>query len=103
MPGNLSGAEQTVSPTATTVYTVTAEDANGCKDTETVTITVNDLPEVTVTGDDEICEGESSELTANVVGGTAGFTYLWSNGDTEKNHCRRTRCRHRVHRYRHRR
>lgn len=45
MPGNLTGAQQTVTPAATTTYTVTATDnGTGCVNTATVTVTVNSLP-----------------------------------------------------------
>ncbi len=77
MPGNLMGADQTVTPASTTTYTVTATDENGCVDTDVVVITVNDKPVVTV-ADDEICLGESAELTAVIQGGTAPFTYAWT-------------------------
>lgn len=42
-PGNLNGSSQTVSPTTTTSYIVTATDANSCtgKDTVVVTVTPN--------------------------------------------------------------
>ena len=36
-------------PSATTTFTVTGADANGCQDTDTLTITVNVLPAVTLT------------------------------------------------------
>jgi len=41
MPGSLSGAVQNVSPAATTTYTVTGTDLNGCTATATVIVTVN--------------------------------------------------------------
>jgi len=45
-PGNLEGPSQIVTPTATTEYTVTATDeATGCVSVQTVTVTVNALPE----------------------------------------------------------
>jgi hypothetical protein len=44
-PGNLYGATQTVSPTATTQYTVTANDPiSGCSNMGSVTVTVNPAP-----------------------------------------------------------
>lgn len=41
---NASGASQTVSPTATTSYTVTVTNSSGCSSVDVVTVTVNPLP-----------------------------------------------------------
>ncbi|HEY1038941.1 MAG TPA: hypothetical protein VGF30_06020, partial [Bacteroidia bacterium] len=41
MPGQLNGANPTVSPNTTTTYTVTGTDANGCSSTATQMVTVN--------------------------------------------------------------
>ncbi|MBI3510017.1 MAG: gliding motility-associated C-terminal domain-containing protein [Bacteroidetes bacterium] len=51
MPGNLSGANQTVSPNVTTTYSVVVTDANGCMDSTNVTVTVNANPVATLAGD----------------------------------------------------
>ncbi|GAB4163074.1 MAG: hypothetical protein Tsb0033_22890 [Winogradskyella sp.] len=66
-----------VSPTVTTTFTVTAFDALGNSDEDTVTVTVNELP-IAYAGDDQIiCEGETVTLNA-----TGGDEYLWSTGET---------------------
>ena len=39
-----NGANQTVSPTGTTTYTVTVTNGTNCADTDEITITVNQLP-----------------------------------------------------------
>ena len=58
--------------------------ANGCYDLEF--ITVSEFPAVLVspTGQDISCNGGASDgsAMANASGGTPGFSYLWSNGDT---------------------
>jgi gliding motility-associated-like protein len=69
-----AGSTHTVSPTATTTYIVTGTDINGCENTASVTITVNQLPSINAGVDDAICEGESFTLTA-----TGGTTYTWDN------------------------
>ena len=67
-----NGASQTVSPALTTSYIVTATDTNACFDRDTITVTVNPLPVVTVTGG-EYCEGDSISMTAS-----GGVSYEWS-------------------------
>lgn len=71
-----TGANPTVSPTVTTTYTVTVEDAYGYTDTDSVTVTVNQTPNLTVTNDITIIEGETIELVAN-----GASEYLWNTGD----------------------
>jgi hypothetical protein len=65
----------TVSPTTTTTYTVTGTDANGCVNTDQVTVTVNPLPVVDAGPDVTICSGGSTILTA-----TGAASYVWDNG-----------------------
>ncbi|QQS29688.1 MAG: T9SS type A sorting domain-containing protein [Sphingobacteriales bacterium] len=73
-----------VSPSETTVYTVTVTDDNSCTATDSVVLTVNELPQASIfvsensgntTNDNTICSGSSATLTA--AGGT---DYEWSNG-----------------------
>lgn len=64
------------------LYTVTA-DNNGCTNTATVTITVNDPPdpEIQFMGDPSnfnICEDEAFNLDVVTTMGTAPFTYSWT-------------------------
>ncbi|MBK8516923.1 MAG: T9SS type A sorting domain-containing protein [Saprospiraceae bacterium] len=68
-------ASATVSPTTTSNYTVTVTDANGCKASTGITVTVNPLPTPGISGNNIICTGSSTTLTAN-----GGTSYLWSNG-----------------------
>jgi gliding motility-associated-like protein len=65
----------TISPTTTTAYTVTATDINGCTDTETVTLNVNPLPIVSITGATSVCSLTPTLLTASVLSGTANFNW----------------------------
>ena len=65
-----------VSPNATTVYTVNATTSDFCFASNTTTVTVNPLPIVQATSAQaEICRGESVQLTA--AGAT---TYSWNTG-----------------------
>ena len=68
-------ASATVSPTTTSNYTVTVTDANGCKASTGITVTVNPLPTPGISGNNIICTGSSTTLTAN-----GGTSYIWSNG-----------------------
>lgn len=69
-------AATTVNPTSTTTYTVTVTDANSCSDTSSVSVTVNALPTITFSGQDTICDGASTTITA-----AGGNSYSWSTGD----------------------
>ena len=62
-------------PTISTTYTVTVTASNGCTNTDQVLVTVNDLPVVTITGNNGICPGGQTTLTAD-----GGDTYQWSDG-----------------------
>lgn len=65
------------SPGATTTYTVIGTDANGCKDTGSVTVTVNPLPNVNAGADQSVCRLNTAQL--NVTGASA---YTWSPANT---------------------
>jgi len=67
-------ANQTVSPSGTTTYFVTA-DNNGCEATDDVTITVSDAPIYGVLDDSSICAGESISIGVLNDGNT---TYSWT-------------------------
>lgn len=66
-------ANPKASPAATTVYTVTGMDAQGCKNTATVTVNVNALPAVNAGADQSICTGTSAQLQS-----TGGVSYTWT-------------------------
>lgn len=72
-----TGTNVTASPGATTTYTVTGTTANGCTNTDVVTVTVNAIPTVNAGPDQSICLGQSVTLSGS---GTAGVTYSWNNG-----------------------
>jgi uncharacterized repeat protein (TIGR01451 family) len=75
-----SGASHGVSPTVTTVYTVTVTDNNGCEGTDEVVVTVNDNPIADAGSDALVCVGESTTLTASAIGGDGNYTFAWDNG-----------------------
>jgi hypothetical protein len=58
------------------IYGVTITDSNGCTSTCSTTVNVNPLPVCTVTGNDMLCQGQTTQLCA-----PAGATsYLWNTG-----------------------
>lgn len=66
-----------ISPTANATYSVTGYDTNGCFSTVQKVVNVESNPDLHVLGENTICQGQSTVLTA--VGGTS---YAWSNGST---------------------
>jgi hypothetical protein len=76
-PGNLSGATRTVSPSSTTIYTVTGTNTvSGCSATSTVAITVNPLPTITAGPTKTLtCASSFTVVTCSSVGGTS---YNWN-------------------------
>ena len=78
-----SGPTTTALPNASNTYTVTGYTSSGCPGTQTITVDVLPLPEVTPSGVFEICAGETVELGLNLSGGTPPFVdYNWSPGGT---------------------
>jgi gliding motility-associated-like protein len=53
-------------------YTVTGTDANGCTDSDKITVAVIQMLPITIGPGDTLCEGESTQLNAS-----GGDTYLW--------------------------
>jgi len=57
-------------------YTVTGTDANGCENTDQISIVVNSLPNVVANAtDNSICDGDEVTLF-----GTGAQNYTWNNG-----------------------
>ena len=77
-----TGQVKTVSPSSATVYTVYAEDANGCSSApKTVRVELHPELSVTASSDASICPGDSVQLSASGSGGIgSGYSYSWSNG-----------------------
>ncbi|SFT77470.1 Por secretion system C-terminal sorting domain-containing protein, partial [Lishizhenia tianjinensis] len=75
---------QTISGVAAGTYTVTVTDANGCTENASVTITEPTVLSATgsVNANVSCNAGSDGEATINVTGGTAPYTYAWSNSAT---------------------
>jgi hypothetical protein len=66
-------------PSTTETYAVTGVEVNNCGNSDSLTITVNDLPTVTVTASaDSVCSG----TTVTLQGGGAN-TYTWTGNVTD--------------------
>ncbi len=71
----------TVSPYATSTYTVTVFSGNA-QDTDSVTVFVNPNPNVVILNGDEVTILEGEFVTLSAAGAN---TYLWSNGASQPN------------------
>ncbi|TND06510.1 MAG: psrP1 [Bacteroidetes bacterium] len=82
-PGSLTGISVTVSPAATTTYTVTGTDANGCTGTAQVIVIVQacSIPTAVATvSDNSICEGNCIDFTDNSTGTPTSWTWTFPGG-----------------------
>src|SRR6056300_769135 len=76
-----TGGTVTASPTTTTTYTVTGTDANGCVNTQTVTVEVT-LDGGTIASDETLCSGGDPAAftsSSSASGGTGSYTYEWES------------------------
>ncbi len=70
---------QYFTPSGTKLYTVTGANQYGCEDSDTISVTVKDLPTIIATAsNDSICVGGSTTLT-----GAGGQQYTWDNNVTD--------------------
>ena len=60
------------------IYTVTGISEYGCINTASAVVLVSQPPVITISGNTNICQGESTTLTAN-----GGVTYIWNNSSSE--------------------
>ncbi len=75
-PGGQISSSIHISPAITSTYSVTALDTIGhCVESGSVIITVNPIPKAVITGNNIICQGNYTTLTAS-----GGTTYLWNTG-----------------------
>ena len=66
-----------ISPSVSTIYTVTGFDANNCMNTKTVSIVVNPVPVIAyATSNMLLCEGETATITVS-----GAHSFVWNTGD----------------------
>jgi hypothetical protein len=77
-------ASRTVTPSATTTYSVTAVTDANCGGTASgnAAVTVKPVPTASVSGGGTICPGASATITATLTG-TAPFSVIWSDNVTQ--------------------
>lgn len=79
-PGNLNGAIQNGLSAGT--YNVDVEDDDGCVTSISVDINQPDAIDLTVSSNPTSCTVDDGSATVNATGGSGGFSYDWSNGET---------------------
>lgn len=77
---NAANPVATVITTTTFVVTVTA--SNGCSDTASVTVNANPLVLSETHADVSACGQNDGNINLTVTGGSPGYIYDWSNGET---------------------
>ena len=70
--GNVNSPNPLVFTTVTTTYTVVGIDANGCDNSDSVTVFINPLPIIDAGADATICINDSTQLNAS-----GGVSYSW--------------------------
>ncbi|MCX2744368.1 PKD domain-containing protein [Mangrovivirga sp. M17] len=88
LTGISNGHVETITPSAAAIYSLTSITANasGCTTTSnlsgTPTVTVNPLPDGSLSGGATVCAGGSTNLTFNFAAGTAPFDVVYTDGTT---------------------
>ncbi|MCB9447412.1 MAG: gliding motility-associated C-terminal domain-containing protein [Flavobacteriales bacterium] len=77
---NATIANPVANPTSTTTYWLTVTNAFGCKDSDSVVVSIGTNLTVTVTADTAICPGDSVQLSAS-----GGNSYQWTPASTLNN------------------
>ncbi len=66
------------------LYHVTVTDGNFCSVVDSVFIGNNGGPSISLVSSNTLCYNDSSgQITANISGGTAPYTYLWDDGTNQ--------------------
>lgn len=75
-----TGANPSVTPFVTTMYTVTVKDVESrCTATAVQTVNVSPLPLISISSPTVGCDGVGYQYMATVTSGTPGYTYSWTS------------------------
>jgi len=78
-----AGFTSSIAGLAAGTYTMSVTDVNGCLSTVNITLTAPAALNSSITSQTNAgCGTGNGQATINVTGGTAGYTYNWSNGST---------------------
>jgi gliding motility-associated-like protein len=79
---NITAVTQDISGLSANTYTVTVTDDNSC--TKSLSSTVNQASAINIqfTKNSSTCGNANGSITTLVSGGSPGYTYLWSNGES---------------------
>ena len=85
-PGTINGQVVSITPTASTVYSLNVYDSNGCTLAPfQVTATINPPIAININNNNTgICPGTTAQITPTLIGGDGNYTYTWlpSNNNT---------------------
>ncbi|MBR5983285.1 MAG: fibronectin type III domain-containing protein [Bacteroidales bacterium] len=82
---NNSETTQNLADVVAGAYSVTVTDTNNCVATASVTVSQPAQLTSSLSADEILCHGETSDITNTVEGGTPEYSYAWSNGSTTQN------------------
>src|SRR6185312_8287247 len=83
LSGTPNASTVTATPSSTTIYSVTGQDGFGCHaDTVTATVNVTPAPTASASSNSPVCKGQTINLSASTVSGTATYSWSASNGYT---------------------
>lgn len=82
-PGNINGQVITLTPAASTVYSLNVYDSNGCTLAPLqVTATINPPINININNSTTgICPGTTAQITPTLSGGDGNYTYNWLPGN----------------------
>ena len=69
----------------TVTYNVTGTDDNGCENTASIDVTVNEVPSLSISTNDASCGNADGSAEVTATGGTGSYTYQWDNDGTSDN------------------